>query len=97
VAALFTIGKSRVIPAGLVNCPVLVVTVPVFDSFFAELDDMWLWAVTASANAGTYALVAWGVTLFVRRRSKRRPTTRHEHRVLSVRLRKESPGYFSGK
>ena len=71
VAALFAVGNSRVPLAGLVSCPVLLVTVPVFD-YLAELDDISLWAVTAAANAVIYALVSWVAIMFVRRRSRRR-------------------------
>ncbi len=70
LAALFALGNSRVPVGGLVLCPVLLAIWPVFDRF-ADWSDGWLWALTITANALTYALLARGGTAFLRRRSRR--------------------------
>jgi hypothetical protein len=71
VAALFALGNSRVPIAGVMLCPALLVIWPVFDQF-RELEDAWLWTLTAAANALTYALLARSLVAYLRRRSRLR-------------------------
>jgi len=70
LAALLALGNSSVPVAGVVACPVLLVSYPVFDHF-PDLSDAWLWVATCVANALTYAALAWGVAVYLLRSRQR--------------------------